>query len=149
MPFTGRTSNKTADVLHFSFSVIVDSRRIGDLLEAISRKNLYTILNVSLSREDVEINKREFLRFDRSESFNPRKDAAEDLVYGTDPIVRLNVDAELLFLRELYSKDTPEQIKATWGKKITQEQSGRPTVSKKKKSKRKPKGKSKRRPKKK
>ena len=102
--------------------MIVDSRRIKEILDALSRKNLYTILNLSLSRQDVEINKPEFKKSesDKSKSFNPRNDAAENLVYGTDPIVRLDVDAEVLFLRELYGKDTPEQIKETWAQQNTQ-----------------------------
>ncbi len=112
-PFTERSSNDNADVLHFSFSVIIDSRRINEFLDLFSRKNLYTILNVSLSREDVEIDKRDFESFDISENFNPGKDADEDLVYGTDPIVRLDIDAELLLLREVYTEDTPEQVKKT------------------------------------
>ena len=121
-PFTERSSNDD-DVLHFSFSVIIDSRCINEFLDLFSRKNLYTILNVSLSREDVEIDKRNFERFDkfdRSDNFNPGKDAAEDLVYGTDPIVRLDIDAELLLLREVYSEDIPEQVKKTVEEQIAQ-----------------------------
>ena len=109
--------------MHFSFSVIIDSRCINEFLDRFSRKNLYTILNVSLSREDVEIDKRDFKRFDRfdrSDNFNPGKDAAEDLVYGTDPIVRLDIDAELLLLREVYTEDMPEQVKKTVEEQIAQ-----------------------------
>ncbi len=119
-PFTERSSNDDADVLHFSFSVIIDSRRINEFLDLFSRKNLYTILNVSLSREDVEIAKRDFKPFDRSYNFNPGEDADEDLVYGTDPIVRLDIDAELLLLREIYAEDMPEQVKKTVKEQIAQ-----------------------------
>ena len=63
--FTGHTSNDQRDVLHFSFSVIIDSGRINEFLDLFSRKNLYTILSVSLSREDVEVDTREFKSFDK------------------------------------------------------------------------------------
>ena len=120
-PFTERTSNDTVDVLHFSFSVIVDSRYINEFLDLFSRKNLYTILRVSLSREDVRINPRTFRKFDRTDNFNPHKDAADDFVYGTDPIVKLDIDAELLLLKELYSQDVPEQVKKSVEAQIAQE----------------------------
>ncbi len=119
-PFTEHSSNDDADVLHFSFSVIIDSRYINEFLDLFSRKNLYTILNVSLSREDVEISGRDFKKFDGSDNFNPGKDAAEDLVYGTDPIVRLDIDAELLLLRGVYTEDMPEQVKKTVEEQIAQ-----------------------------
>ena len=120
--FTEHVSNDQIDVLHFSFSIIIDSRYVNEFLGLFSRKNLYTILNVSLSREDVEINNRNFKMLGNSSSFNPGKDAAEDLVYGTAPVIRLDVDAELLLLREIYTKDTPEQIREALQEKIKQAQ---------------------------
>jgi hypothetical protein len=118
--FTEHTSNDQIDVLHFSFSVVIDSRYINEFLVLFSRKNLYTILNISLSREDVEINKSRFASFDKSENFSPSRDAKVDLVYGTDPIIRLNIDAELLLLREVYSKDMPAQVKKAVEQQIAQ-----------------------------
>ena len=112
--FTERSSNDQADVVRLSFSVIVDSRSIDKLLGALNRKNLYTVLNVSLSRHDVEIDSSKFEKFNKeSEDFNPRQDAARGLIYGTDPVVKLDVDAEVLFLREIYAESMPEQIKST------------------------------------
>ena len=111
-PFTGRTCDDKADVMHFSFSVVVDSRCINELLAALSRKNLYTILNVSLSREDVKIDALNFPKFDRSyETFDPYDDAEKGLVYGSDPIVRLDVDAEILFLKDIYAQYMPDDVK--------------------------------------
>ena len=112
-PFTERFCDDKVDVLQFSFSVIVDSRRVNELLAALSRKNLYTILNVSLSRADVNIDTRKFPRFDSAaEVFSPYDDAKDDgLVYGTDPVVRLDVDVEALFLRDIYVDYMPEEVK--------------------------------------
>ena len=111
-PFTERFCNEQADVLHFSFAVVVDSRRINELLDALSRKNLYTVLNVSLSRADVEIDDREFPRFDMiAEIFDPYQDAKEGLVYGTDPVVMLDVDVEALFLKDIYAEYMPAAVK--------------------------------------
>ena len=112
-PFTERFCNDQIDALHFSFSVIVDSRRVNELLAALSRKNLYTILKVSLSRADVDINTREFPKFDSStQVFNPYSDAKDEgLVYGTDPVVRLDVDVEAIFLKELYAEFMPSDVK--------------------------------------
>jgi len=112
-PFTERLCGDKVNVLHFSFSVVIDSRRVNELLAALSRKNLYTILDVSLSRVDVDIDSRKFPRFESStELFSPYKDAEDDgLVYGTDPVVRLDVDAEALFLRDIYDDYMPKEVK--------------------------------------
>ncbi len=120
--FTERRSNDKTDVLHFSFSVIIDSRYINEFLDLFSRKNLYTIFRVSLSREDVKINEQNFKRFegfDGSDNFNPARDAAEDLVYGTAPIIRLDIDAELLLLREFYGENVPGQVQKDVKEKIS------------------------------
>ena len=112
-PFTERSCDEKVDVLHFSFSVVVDSRRINELLSALSSKNLYTILNVSISRADVEVDASEFPKFDSSDKgFNPYEDAkGESLVYGADPVVRLDIDAEALFLRGLYAESMVKEVK--------------------------------------
>lgn len=113
-PFTGRFCDKREEVLHFSFSVVVDSRRVNELLAALSRKNLYTILNMSLSRADVEIDARKFPEFDSStKSFDPYSDAEAGLIYGPDPIVRLDVDVEALFVKDFYDQYMPQYIKQT------------------------------------
>jgi len=112
--FTERLSNDQADVVRLSFSVIVDSRSIDKLLAALNRKNLYTIVNVSLSRQDVEIDPTKFREFRRRfDHFNPRQDAEKGLIYGTDPVVKLDVEAEILFLRKIYEKSMPKQVKKT------------------------------------
>lgn len=117
--FTKRISNENADVLHFSFSVIVDSRCINELLAALSRKNLYTIFKLSLSRQDVLVDRTKFKQFNTGEPpFDPDRDAEEDLIYGSDPIVKLNVNVEALFLREIYAEHMPTKIKDDLEKEI-------------------------------
>jgi hypothetical protein len=93
--------------------VVIDSRRVNELLAALSRKNLYTILDVSLSRVDVDIDSRKFPRFESStELFSPYKDAEDDgLIYGTDPVVKLDVDAEALFLKDIYADYMPKEVR--------------------------------------
>ena len=96
----------------------------------MSRKNLYTVLNVSLSREDVKIDTRKFpTKSDRYyEAFDPYEDAGRGLVYGTDPIVRLDVDVEALFLRDIYAEYMPKEVKAAKQKAAKDKaQSSRPT----------------------
>jgi hypothetical protein len=112
-PFTERLCGDNVNVLHFSFSVVIDSRRVNELLAALSRKNLYTILDVSLSRVDVDIDSRKFPRFESStELFSPYKDAEDDgLIYGTDPVVKLDVDAEALFLKDIYADYMPKEVR--------------------------------------
>ena len=111
-PFTERFCDEQADVLHFSFAVVVDSRRINELLDALSRKNLYTVLNISFSRADLEIDDHEFAKFDRSaEIFDPYLDAKEGLVYGSDPVVMLDVNVEALFLKDIYGEYMPPAVK--------------------------------------
>ena len=86
------------------------------MLAALSRQNLYTILSVSLSRADVNIDSAEFRKLDpSSDPFNPHSDAELGLAYGTDPIVRLDVVVEALFLREIYAEYMPKEVKALIG----------------------------------
>ena len=112
-PFTEHVSDDDADVLHFTISVIIDSRRVNEFLEEISRKNLYTILSVNLSREDIAIDTSEFPRFSsKNESFSPNEDMVDDLIYGGDPVVRLDIEAEALFLKDVYAQIMPEEVKS-------------------------------------
>jgi len=123
-PFTEHTTDKTAYVVHFSFSVVVDSRQVNAVLAALSHKNLYNILGVSLSRQDIDINTTAFPKFNREQvDFNPHTDTANRLVYGTDPIVMMDVQAEALFLKSFYDEYVPAEVKASMaeaaGKKQT------------------------------
>ena len=68
--------------------------------------------NLPIGRADVNIDNAEFRKLDpSSDPFNPYRDAELDLAYGTDPIIRLDVVVEALFLREIYAEYMPKEVK--------------------------------------
>lgn len=117
-PFTKRFSDDKVDVLQFTFSLVIDSRKVNEFLEALAHKNLYTILSVSISRQDVVVDPRKFTMSSRITQFNPRQQAGEELLYGPDPVVRLDIAAEALFLRSLYGEMIPQMVREALSESI-------------------------------
>ncbi len=109
-PFTARSSDDKADVLHFTFSLVIDSRKINQFLDTLAHRNLYTILSVSIARQDLSVDGKKLPRDTRAGRFNPASDAREDLLYGPDPVVQIDVAAEALFLRSLYGEMMPTLV---------------------------------------
>lgn len=117
-PFTERFSGDKADVLHFTFSLVVDSRKINEFLDALAHRNLYTILSVSVSRQDLSVDSKKLERDARAPQFDPVLEARDDLLYGSDPVVRIDVAAEALFLKSVYGEMMPKSVKDALSNKI-------------------------------
>jgi hypothetical protein len=91
---TGRESNPIYDVRHAVLTVIIDSSRIPQLLNALSSVNFMTVIGMDV--EDVD--EYEALR--------------EGFYYGSDDTVSLDLTIETLWLRSWTAGHLTEQIAA-------------------------------------
>lgn len=89
--FTKRVSSETVDVVRFHLDMVVDARRLLDVLDAISKAGFYTPLNVDL-REVVPA-------------------PEEYYIYGTAPVLQMTVVYEGSFMRSSYDKFMPTAVK--------------------------------------
>lgn len=89
--FTGRTSNEEFDVIHFSMAVWVDQRYVLQLVDAISRENLYQCVDMDL------------------QAIQPHE-RPEGFFFGAAPIMRVTLDFEGYFARSVYKQWMPEEI---------------------------------------
>ncbi|MCH8152998.1 MAG: hypothetical protein IH830_11590 [Planctomycetes bacterium] len=91
--FTGRTSNPLYDVRHVQLTIVVDSSRIPEVLDALVRYNFMTIINTQLDVVD---------------SFSEVKDG---YYYGGTPVSMLTLELETIWLREWTAQFMPPELK--------------------------------------
>ena len=89
--FTKRASTATVDVLRFHLELVIDARRLLEVLDAISKAGFYTPLNVDMREVTLETN--------------------EYYIYGTAPVVHVTMLYEGCFLRSSCEKSMPQAIK--------------------------------------
>lgn len=89
--FTDRKPVALYDVVYFRVRVILDSRDVQDFITRLAEKNLYTPVQIAMY--EVE----------RSEDYR-------DYLYGTDPVIELDVGYEALFLRSAYRDLMPDAV---------------------------------------
>jgi hypothetical protein len=89
--FTKRASTPTVDVLRFHLEVVIDARRLLEMLDAISKAGFYTPLTVDVKEVALETN--------------------EYYIYGTAPVVHVTMVYEGCFLRSSYEKSMPQSVK--------------------------------------
>ena len=94
---TGRRSNAIYDVRHVSVTLRIDSQRLTEFFEALSKVNFMTVLRVNMT--DV----------DEYEAL------AEGFVYGNADVVELEVLIETIWLRDWTSQYMPNRIKSQLG----------------------------------
>jgi hypothetical protein len=92
--FTGRISNALYDVLHVNLDIVVDSTRIPEVIDALAQENFFTVSSLELEPVD---------------SFAA---AAEGYMYGSDPVCRLRLTLETVWLREWTSEYMPDSVRA-------------------------------------
>ncbi|MCZ6611548.1 MAG: hypothetical protein O6941_02845 [Planctomycetota bacterium] len=95
--FTGRTSNPLYDVRHVQLTIVVDSSRIPEVLDALVRYNFMTIINTQLKSVD---------------SFLEVKDG---YYYGGTPVSELTLELETIWLREWTAQFMPLELKQALG----------------------------------
>jgi hypothetical protein len=95
--FTGRKTNPLYDVKLVTLELVVDSRRIPEISEALSRQNFITIVDLQMSPVDAY------------------QDIKEGFVYGQAPVSLLTVTLETVWLREWTSQFMPNEVKQALG----------------------------------
>lgn len=96
--FTGLAGpNPLYDVRYATVSLIVDSARVPEVLDAFAATNLMTVID------------------ERIEAYDPAPDLAEGYVYGVSAPVRLRLRIETLWLRQWTAPLMPRQVREALG----------------------------------
>jgi len=95
---TRRVCNKQYDVMQYRFSVIMSAEALEPLMRNLLRQNLHTILKVEIGKA-----RQEEQRDRRSSSY----------YYGPDPVVRVTIWGEVLFLTP-WHRGLYDQATQTW-----------------------------------
>ena len=106
LSFTGRKSNAIYDVRHVELQVVVDTRRIPEVLDALSRQNFITITDARVDAEDI---------------FSAVKDG---YFYGRGPVVTLTLQLETIWLREWTAPFMPPELKQALGIPVETQSTG-------------------------
>lgn len=92
--FTGRVSNALYDVLNVSLDIVVDSTRIPEVIDAISQENFFTVASLEL------------------EPVDSYAAAAQGYMYGSDPVCRLRLTLETVWLRSWTTEHMPDAVRS-------------------------------------
>jgi len=102
-PWTGRAGDELIDVVHFSVSVIVDTTRMADFINALqsekydadnaNRRNQITVLDMRVEPLDVEV------------------EQAAGFHYGPGSLTLLRLNCEYFFFKSGYEEFKPEAVK--------------------------------------
>lgn len=98
---TGRItspSNPLYDVVHYKLDLVVDAARLAQVLEELQRNKLVTVL-----------------RIDELSSVDAALDQSDGYYYGDQPVVRLSLLCEALFLRDWTVPLMPQRVKQDLG----------------------------------
>ena len=91
--FTGRACNELYDVVQFQLELVVDSRALLGVINAICRQNFMTPLRIDY------------------QALDPAQSMGE-YIYGAGPVVLAKLDFEYYLFREIYEPLMPEAAKA-------------------------------------
>lgn len=94
---TGRYSNPLYDVLKFKLSVMVDADRVPVFLQALSKSRFLTVYEANITAIDSGA------------------EQAAGYIYGTRPVVQLDLSCEALLMREWTKQYMPPIVKAQLG----------------------------------
>lgn len=90
--FTGRLSDNDFDVVRFELMFVGDQRDVLQVIDEITRTNLYQCIDVDYQQVDS-------------------KERDEGYYYGTEPCVRARLVFEAYFTREIYDPLMPESVR--------------------------------------
>jgi hypothetical protein len=92
---TGRVTNPLYDVINVQLSLVVDTRRIPQVLDAIAKYNFMTVTTLSLR------------------SVDPYAAAQSGFFYGSEPVAEIDMTVETVWLRAWTREFMPVDIKRT------------------------------------
>lgn len=95
--FTGRTTNSLYDVRYVTLSIVADTRRLPEIIDALAAQNFITVLDLNLTPVD------------------PFEDVREGYMYGTGTLSEVNMVLETIWLREWTSENMPADLKRSLG----------------------------------
>lgn len=102
---TGRSSNSLYDVRPVRVSLVVDTVRIPEVLDAFAKQNLMTVTNLVVTEVDA---------FDAVQ---------QGYYFGNDSVSRLDLDIETIWLRTWTAQFMPDMVKQELGVPIAQDPS--------------------------
>lgn len=88
--FTPYTGHGDIDVIPFRLTLIVDQRDMLEVIDRISAKNLYRCVNLSYT--------------------TPGDERKSGYLYGSEPVVRVQIEFEAYFLRALFEPLMPDDV---------------------------------------
>ncbi|HUU96850.1 MAG TPA: hypothetical protein VM487_14015 [Phycisphaerae bacterium] len=94
--FTGQTCNDQFDVVRFVLVVVVDQREMLQLIDQISKQNFYQCIGAGYSMVNPD-------------------DAQHGYLYGTEPVVRVQLEFEGYMARAVYKPLMPAKIREALG----------------------------------
>ena len=94
--FTGQTCNDQFDVVRFVLVVVVDQREMLQLIDQISKQNFYQCIGAGYSMVNPD-------------------DAQHGYLYGTEPVVRVQLEFEGYMARAVYQPLMPAKIREALG----------------------------------
>ncbi|RMF77801.1 MAG: hypothetical protein D6744_10930 [Planctomycetota bacterium] len=100
LSFTGRKANDQYDIVRFRIAMIVDQRKMLEVIDRLSRANFYQCTNVAYHAYDAAAR---------------AADEAQGYLYGTAPVGQLTLDFEGYLLRNAYVDLMPDDVKVALG----------------------------------
>jgi hypothetical protein len=94
---SGRKSNPIYDVIHVDLELVVETERLPEVLDAISKYNFMTVSNLRLTTAD------------------PFEAAANGFYYGPKPVNTVQLEIETVWLRAWTKELMPEMTKKQLG----------------------------------
>jgi len=104
--YTGRTSNALYDVREVELHLVVETSRTPEVLDALSRQNFITISELSMAPADSY------------------RAVAEGYFYGAEPVSKLELRLETIWLRAWTAEPMPVELKEALGIPVTKESAG-------------------------
>ena len=124
-PWTGRMCNDSVDIVHFSLSVVIDSKKVLGFMRELCREKEH-LFNGYFGKEQsrrlrhnqITVLKSDVRPVDRLNASD------EGYYYGDDAVVRLDLVCEYIFNRAGYDVIKPKSIKVLLGQLEESEEGG-------------------------
>jgi hypothetical protein len=106
---TGRKTNPLYDVVYVDVDMVVETARLPQVLDELSRYNFFTVVAINVTPAD---------------SFEA---ARSGFIYGQAPVSNVSMTLETIWLRDWTAQFMPDDLKRTLGVPVTTPGVGQPT----------------------